>query len=105
MITASADEVSVSLGGQIDLHLHLHFLSAHANANFQVLASGSGTGPIDAGIRIPLSYDCILQRCLNGTIPGAGQLYGQLNANSVAKITIRLNAGNWQGLIGRIGGS
>jgi len=87
-LMANGSQLSVSIGGRLDLQLD--FPTAAAFDHYQVLISGSGIGPIHHGVDIPLSADAKLvrshysyfamlgQRNMSGTLDAAGDGHAQL---------------------------
>ncbi|MFQ5693839.1 MAG: integrin alpha, partial [Nitrospinota bacterium] len=68
ILTASAEDLSLSAGGSIDLQLR--FRPEDAFAVYRVLASAHGTGPaLLQGLSVPLAPDDLFRDSLHGRLP------------------------------------
>lgn len=99
-ITTSSNELSVSIGGQVDIQLD--FPDDASGYEFKLLASASGTGPTLYGVEIPLSNDNLVQRTFAGDYPGIGGSNPQGILDSIGQATgfLSIGAGNWSSLVG-----
>jgi hypothetical protein len=102
LMSASANEISISAGGSIQLQLDFPLVAA--NYEYRVLASASGVGPTIFGVAVPLTLDSLAQRSWYGVYPGVnkGNLQGILDANGDGFATVRITAGNWPELVGMV---
>lgn len=88
-MTASATEISASLGGTVDLAID--FPQVDAGQSYAVLASRRGTGPFQgAGIRIPLTPDHVFRNAAGGQYPFANHtgMHGLLDSDGDATAQI-----------------
>ncbi len=77
ILTASADSVSVSAGGSIDLPLR--FPPEEAFAAYRVLASAHGTGSaLLGGLSVPLAPDALFRDSLHGRLPAQAVAFSGL---------------------------
>lgn len=88
------DEVSLSAGGSFTLSLH--FPLSRANHDYAVLMSHSGPGPFNHGVKIPLTYDDLVQSTWNGNyrfgVPT--NMHGVLNSLGDAIAMLDVPAGS-----------
>lgn len=90
-MTASSNQVSASLGGQVLLNLDFNIEAAHYE--YRVLASAHGTGEstLNGEIFVPLQRDRILARSEQGLLPGGVVPAAQGSLNAYGKKVVRVN--------------